>query len=264
MNKSAKTKLIFFSWQILLSFLFGCTPKTNYQHKISPPVQLTVSAAISLKEVLEEIKPIYQQAHPQVEIIYNFGSSGSLQRQIEQGAPVDVFISAATDKMDTLQRQDLLLPETRRDLLTNQLVLIVSPDYNQINNFTELTNNNLKAIALGEPTSVPAGKYTQELLTSLNIANQVNGKAVYAKNVRQVLNYVATGNADAGIVYYTDAQISDRVKIVATAPTTSHSPIVYPITVLKDSSNPAVAKNLVEFLTTSQAQNIFIQYGLID
>ena len=172
----------------------GCS-SNNAQNKVSSPVQLTVSAAISLQEVLAEIKPIYQQAYPQVEIIYNFGSSGSLQRQIEQGAPVDVFISAATDKMDALQKQDLLLPETRRDLLANQLVLIVSPDNNQINNFTDLTNHNLKAIALGEPTSVPAGKYTQELLTSLNIANQVNGKAVYAKDVRQVLNYVATGNA---------------------------------------------------------------------
>lgn len=242
----------------------GCSSNNNAQNKVSSSFQLTVSAAISLQEVLAEIKPIYQQAHPQVEIIYNFGSSGSLQRQIEQGAPVDVFISAAIDKMDALQKQDLLLPATRRDLLANQLVLIVSPDHNQINNFTDLTNNNLKAIALGEPTSVPAGKYTQELLTSLNIANQVNAKAVYAKDVRQVLNYVATGNADAGIVYYTDAQISDRVKIVATAPTTTHSPIVYPIAVLKDSHNPETAKNLVEFLTTSQAQAIFTQYGFID
>lgn len=253
MNTIAKISLIIF-----LSLLFGCNSDNKVQSTASPRVKLTISSAISLKDVMEEIKPVYQKKYPQVEIIYNFASSGSLQRQIEQGAPVDVFISAAMDKMDALQKQDLLLPKTRRDLFKNQMVLIVPQDSSKINNFTDLTNNNLNAIALGEPNSVPAGKYAQEILTSFNIAQQVNSKAVYAKDVRQVLNYVATGNADAGIVYLTDAQTSDRVKIVATAPATSHSPIVYPVAVIKDSSNPEAAKNLVEFLTTAQVQTLFI------
>ena len=258
MKLITKIPLIFF-----LFLLVGCSTNNNLQSKVSPTVKLTVSSAISLKDVMEEIKSAYQKQHPQVEIIYNFASSGSLQRQIEQGAPVDVFISAATDKMDALQKQDLILPETRRDLFKNQMVLIVPQDINKISNFTDLTNNNLKAIALGEPKSVPAGKYAREVLTFFNIANQVNAKAVYAKDVRQVLNYVATGNADAGIVYFTDAQISDRVKIVATAPANSHSPIVYPVAVIKDSSNPEAVQNLVEFLTTPQAQSLFTKYGFI-
>ena len=265
MNSIAKIKLILFYLPIFSSLLAGCTPDVNFSRKTSSRSQLTVSAAISLKDVMEEIKFIYQQANPHTEIIYNFASSGSLQRQIEQGAPVDIFISAAIDKMDALQKQDLLLPETRRDLFINQIVLIVplDRDRNKIENFIDLTDNNLKAIALGEPTTVPAGKYAQEVLTDLNIATQVNDRAVYAKDVRQVLNYVATGNADAGIVYSTDAQASDRVKIVATAPTNSHSPVVYPVAVIKDSSNSEVAKNLVEFLTTTQAQTLFTKYGFV-
>ena len=117
MKTIAKITLIFF-----LSLLVGCSTNNQVQSKVFSTVKLTVSSAISLKDLLEEIKPVYQQEHPQVEIIYNFASSGSLQRQIEQGAPVDVFISAATDKMDALQKQDLLLPETRRDLFKNQMV----------------------------------------------------------------------------------------------------------------------------------------------
>ncbi len=229
--------------------------------------QLTISAAASLKDVMEEIEPLYEQEHPGTEIIYNFASSGSLQRQIEQGAPVDIFISAATKQIDALEKQDLLLTETRRDLLENQMVLVV-PASNQknnqkVDNFNDLTTKEIQMIALGEPKSVPAGKYAQEVLTAFKIAAQVNAKAVYAKDVRQVLNYVATGNVEAGIVYRTDAQVSDRVKIAAIAPETSHSPVMYPIAVIKDSDNPEAATELVEFLTTAEAQAVFEEYGFV-
>ena len=228
-------------------------------------IELTVSAAASLKNVMEEIALLYQQEYPENKIIYNFASSGSLQRQIEQGAPVDVFISAAVNKMDDLEKQDLLLRETRRDLLKNQMVLVV-PKSNKnnslkLNNFDNLSSQEITMIALGEPKSVPAGKYAQEVLTSFKIADKVNSKAVYAKDVRQVLNYVATGNVDAGIVYRTDAQVSDNAKIVATAPETSHSPVTYPIAVIKDSDRPKVATELIEFLTTPKAQEVFENYG---
>ncbi len=231
----------------------------------TPSIQLTVSAAASLKNILEEIEPMYQQKYPETEIIYNFASSGSLQRQIEQGAPVDVFISAATDKMDTLEKQGLLLTETRQDLLKNQMVL-VTPETNQknalkIDNFDDLTTKEITTIALGEPKSVPAGRYAQEVLSYFKITDKVNSKAVYGKDVRQVLNYVATGNVDAGIVYRTDAQIAARVQIVATAPETSHSPVIYPIAVIKDSGNREAAIELTEFLTTSEAQAVFEEYG---
>ncbi len=121
--------------------------------------------------------------------------------------------------------------------------------------------NEITTIALGEPNSVPAGQYAQQVLNSFKIANKVNSQAVYAKDVRQVLNYVTTGNVDAGIVYRTDAQVSDNVQIVATAPETSHSPVIYPIAVIKDSDNLDTASELIEFLTTPEVQTVFEEYG---
>ena len=233
----------------------------------TPSISLTVSAAASLKNVIQEIQPLYQQKYPKTEITYNFASSGSLQRQIEQGAPVDVFISAATKQMDALEQQGLLLTKTRRNLLKNQMVLVVPASNTknnfQVDNFDDLTTKEIKMIALGQPKSVPAGKYAQEILNYFKIADQVNHKAIYGKDIRQVLNYVATGNVDAGIVYLTDAQVSDKVKIVAIAPAKIHSPVIYPIAVIKDSNNPEAATELIKFLTTPKVQAVFEEYGFV-
>jgi molybdate transport system substrate-binding protein len=226
-------------------------------------IDLTVSAAASLQDALEAIEPIYKNNQTEVDITYNFGSSGSLQQQIEQGAPVDIFISAATKQMNALEAKNLLLPGTRRDLLKNEMVLIVPKDNTTIQSFADLGTDALTQIALGEPESVPAGKYAEEILTSLGILDAVKPKAVYGKDVRQVLNYVATGNVDAGIVYTSDAKVSDNVKVVATASEDSHSPVVYPIAVLQDSANPEAAKELENFLFTPEAQTIFEEYGFM-
>ena len=270
--KNHQKILKFLSISILsLLLVFGWNRLSNI-HLENPSqatlsIQLTVSAAASLKDVMEEIETLYQQEHPLTEIIYNFASSGSLQRQIEQGAPVDVFISAATKQMDALERQDLLLTETRRNLLKNQMVLVIrasnQKNNQKVDNFNDLTAKEINTIALGEPKSVPAGKYAQEVLTYFKIVDKVNSKAVYGKDVRQVLNYVATGNVEAGIVYRTDAQVSDNVKIAAIAPETSHSPVMYPMAVIKDSDNPGAATELVEFLTTPEAQAVFEEYGFV-
>ena len=254
-----------------LLLVFGSDRIQNLQlgnpSQANSSIELTVSAAASLKNVMEEIALLYQEEYPDKKIIYNFASSGSLQRQIEQGAPVDVFISAAANKMDALEKRDLLLKETRRDLLQNQMVLVVPKNHKnnniKLNDFDDLSSQEITTIALGEPKSVPAGTYAQEVLTSFNIADKVNSKAVYAKDVRQVLNYVATGNVDAGIVYRTDAQASDNTKIVATAPETSHSSVVYPIAVIKDSDRPEAATELIEFLTTPKVQEVLENYGFI-
>ncbi|MEM6614653.1 MAG: molybdate ABC transporter substrate-binding protein [Cyanobacteria bacterium P01_C01_bin.72] len=211
----------------------------------SPKVKLTISAASSLKNVLTEIKSLYQNKYPETEVIYNFASSGSLRRQIDQGARVDIFISAAEDKINALAQEDLLLTATRQNLLHNQIVLITpknnQPNNIKLDNFRDLTAEEINMIALGEPKSVPVGQYAQEVLTFWGISDQVNGKAVYGKDARQVLNYVATGNVDAGIVYYTDALASDRIKIVAIAPENSHAPVVYHLAVIKDSKHPEAA-----------------------
>lgn len=227
------------------------------------PLDLTISAATSLQDALEAIAPIYQNNQPEVDITYNFGSSGSLQQQIEQGAPVDIFISAAAKQMDALEAKNLLLPGTRRDLLRNKVVLIVPKDNTTIKSFEDLGTDALTSIALGEPESVPAGEYAEEILTSLGILDAVTPKAVYGKDVRQVLNYVATGNVDAGIVYSSDAKVSEDIKIVATASEDSHSPVIYPVAVLQDSVNPEAAQELEEFLFTPEAKTIFEEYGFM-
>ena len=270
--KSIKKIFIFLTIGILsLLLVIGCDRLSNLSlenpSRASQSTQITVSAAASLKDVIEEIQLLYQQEHPETKIIHNFASSGSLQRQIEQGAPVDIFISAASKQMNKLEKQGLLITETRRDLLKNQIVL-VTPKSNKNNNlkldnFDDLATKDIKAIALGEPDSVPAGKYAQEVLTSWKIGDKVNSKAVYGKDVRQVLNYVATGNVDAGIVYRTDAQVANNVEIVATASETSHSPVIYPVAVIKDSNNLAAASELVDFFSTPKAQAVFEEYGFV-
>lgn len=221
---------------------------------------LLVSAAISLKDALEEMKPLYKAAN----LTYNFGASGSLQQQIEQGAPVDVFVSAGKKQVDALEAKGLLVPGTRSNLATNRLVLIVPKNsIAGITGFSSLTNANVKRIAVGEPRSVPAGQYAAQVFQKLGIAERIKSKLVLANNVRQVLAVVAAGNADAGIVYLTDAKTTDKVTIVATASESSHAAIVYPIAVIKSSKNVSVAKEFTQFLSSNQAKVILRKYGFI-
>jgi len=222
---------------------------------------LTVSAAVSLREALNAISQAFAQEQPNIAIHYNLGASGTLQRQIEQGAPVDVYISAAPSQMDSLDKQGLLLAGTRRDLLRNTLVLVVPAGATQISDFKDLLMPSVKNVAIGEPRTVPAGKYAQEVLTYFGLYNQLRPKLVLGKDVREVLTYVASGNADAGIVYATDAKITNQVEVAATAPEDSHAPIVYPVAVLKDAKNAEAAKAFVAFLESPAAQSIFEKYG---
>lgn len=223
---------------------------------------LLIAAAASLQNALEEIDPLFESANSGVTVNYNFAASGPLQQQIEQGAPVDVFISAATKQMDALQDQGLIVRDTRRNILTNQLVLVVPSDSTLgLTSFQQLTNSRVKKISVGEPRSVPAGQYAEELFKNLGILEQLQPKFVYGNSVRNVLGTVESGNADAGVVYRTDAMISDQVKQVATAPNTLHSPIVYPIAVIGASRNVNPAKAYVQFLTTDAAKSVFTKYG---
>ena len=224
---------------------------------------LLVSAAASLKEALEEVKPLYQQSQPNVTINYNFGASGALQQQIEQGAPADIFISAAKKQVDALEKKGLLVPGTRVNLANNRLVLIVPKGTIGITSFYNLTDAKIKKIAVGEPRSVPAGQYAEQVFKKLGIFEKVKPKLVLANNVRQVLAAVESGNADAGLVYATDAKISDKVKVVVAADDKFHSPIVYPMVVVKSSKNIPAAKNFVEFLSGSQVKAVLKKHGFI-
>jgi molybdate transport system substrate-binding protein len=223
---------------------------------------LLIAAAASLENALKELDPIFAQANSEITVNYTFAASGPLQQQIQQGAPVDVFISAATAQMDALEHQTLILPETRRNLLTNRLVLVVpTPSRLKLTTFQQLTNSNVKRISVGEPRSVPAGQYAQELFTHLGILEQLRSKLVYGNSVRSVLGSVESGNADAGVVYATDAKISPQVQPIATAPSSLHSPIVYPLAVIRSSRKQPAARTYVQFLSSPQAQAVFKKYG---
>jgi molybdate transport system substrate-binding protein len=224
---------------------------------------LLISAAASLKDSLEEIKPLYQKSKPNVNLTYNLGASGALLQQIQNGAPVDIFISAAKQQMDTLEKSGGLLPGTRGDLVKNRLALIVPTNSQGVTSFSSLQNSAVKRIAIGEPRSVPAGQYAVQVFQKLKIYDSLKPKFVYANNVRQVLAAVESGNADAGLVYVTDAKISNKVKVAAIASETYHSAIVYPIAVLKGSKNPQAAKEFVRFLESNQAKSVFRKYGFI-
>lgn len=230
-------------------------------HSPNQPVSLTISAAISLKEPLDSFSQNYNQQHPDIRVVCNYGASGTLQQQIEQGAPVDIFISAGEKQMDALQNENLLTAGTRRDLLANQLVLIAPANSTTLHNFNDLAKSSVKSIALGEPRTVPAGMYAQQVLEHLHLLPAVKSRLVYAANVRQVLAYVETGNAGAGLVYSTDARISTRVRVVAAAPSASHDPILYPVATLNASKSPQAARALLDALESPQSLALFEKYG---
>lgn len=254
------------------------TPSTTITPSLSPApttppattttsaahVELNISAAASLTDVLKALDDLYTKANQNVTITANFAGSGTLQTQIEQGAPADVFISAATTQMDNLQKEGLLINETRQNLLTNTLVLITPTDGNKrITSFADLALDKVAKVAIGDPKSVPAGKYAQQVFDELGITAQVQPKEVLGSDVRQVLTYVETGNVDAGIVYYTDALTSHKVIIEAYAPADINAKIVYPIAVIKASKNTDAAKDYVAFLFSNQANEVFVKYGFI-
>lgn len=223
--------------------------------------ELTISAAASLTDALEEISPIFETAHPEIKLTFNFGSSGSLQKQIEQGAPADLFLSAADKNMQELIDNNYILEGYSKQLLTNELVLITGKDEKvDISSEADLTNSEIKVIAIGIPESVPAGSYAKEALENLALYDTLLPKLVQAKDVRQVLQYVETGNADAGFVYKTDAIDAD-VNIVHAVDSSLYTPIVYPMGIVATSKHQEEAKTFYEFLSTDEAQSIFESYG---
>jgi molybdate transport system substrate-binding protein len=221
---------------------------------------LTVSAAASLKDAIIDAETTYKASHGDAAFANNFGASGTLVAQIEQGAPVDLLISAAAKPMDDLEAKGLIVAGTRRNLLRNALVLIAPLD-SKLKDFQGLTDRSVHIIALGDPGSVPAGQYGNQTLTALHLQDSLKAKFVLAKDVRQVLTYVETGNADAGLVYATDALTSGRVHVVAVAPEWTHDAIVYPAAVVQGGHNEGAARKFVEFLSSQAAQTVFVKRG---
>lgn len=231
--------------------------------EVAEETEILVAAAASLKNAYEkELIPMFEEQYPGVTVKGTYDSSGKLQTQIEEGLEADVFMSAAKKQMKALDEEGMIDSDSIVDLLENKIVLIVPTGSDKgIQSFEDIVKAD--SIALGDPASVPAGQYSEEALTNLGLWDQIQDKTSFGTNVTEVLNQVAAGSADAGIVYATDAaSMADQVEVVAEAPEGSlKTRVIYPVAVVKDSANAEVAANFVEFLTTNEAMKVFEAYG---
>jgi molybdate transport system substrate-binding protein len=223
--------------------------------------ELIVSAAASLTNAFREVGKLFEEGNPGHKVVFNFASSDVLLAQIAKGAPVDVFATADMESMDRAEKQDLLAAGTRRLLLRNTLVLIApAGSTTRLNGLASLDDPAVRRIAIGNPASVPVGRYSRAAMEKAGVWAKLEPKFIPAQNVRQALDYVARGEVDAGLVYATDAAImADKVRVTAEIPTTS--PIVYPIALIKDSRNRALAEAFSKLLGSDAAKGIFTRYG---
>lgn len=225
-------------------------------------VKLTVSAAASLTEALGKIEEQFEISHPNIEIQYNFGASGALQKQIEQGAPADLFFSASDKNMSALIKQGLVKPEQNDQLLANTLVLAAPKESSQTpESLDALKESSFGRIAIGIPESVPAGQYARQALEASGLWDTLISKLVQAKDVKSVLQMIETGNADAGFVYKTDVLGSDKAKILLDVDPAAYSPIVYPAGVLSSTDHPEEAAAFWDYLRSDKAIAVFTEYG---
>ena len=244
----------------LISTLFSCG-KEKAKTEPGKKKEITFSVAASTKKAVDKIVEEYSKGNPNVEIKTNPGGSGSLEQQIEGGAPVDIFLSASKKNMDNLEEKDLIEKTTRKDLLKNKLVLIGEKEMKgKIDNVDQLKTENIK-IALGELSTVPAGKYAKQVFDKLGIWNEVEKKIIYQKDVTAVLNIVDSGEIETGVVYSSDALELKNGFVIAVFSDEDHDPIVYPVALIKDSKNKETALKFLEYLSSEKAKNIFKEYG---
>ena len=235
----------------LLLILVGCGKQE------SKP--LTIAAAASLEKIFtQRLIPLFNERYPKIKIEGTYSGSGNLQLQIEQGLPADIFVSASPKQMQALAKKGLVKKEKVFELLENKVVLIVPKgSTKKITKFEDIALS--QQPALGDPKSVPAGQYAQEILQKLNLWDEVSKRASFGTAVTQVLHWVAEGSADAGIVYATDALTNNKVQVVAEAPKgTMAKPAIYCLGVLKDNKE---SKLFADFLLSDEAQKIFEEYG---
>ena len=225
--------------------------------------EVTLSVAISLKEVTEDLGRTFMASHSGMTLRYNFGASGDLQKQIEAGAPVDVFLSAAQRQMDDLEKQKLIVASTRRAFARNVLVVVKPADSSvDLSKVNDLLESRVVHIAIGNPKTVPAGQYAEESLRALGLWDRVQPKLVFAENVRQVLDYVARGEVEVGFVYATDAATrAQGVKEAFRAPDDSYRPVVYPGAVMAASKQPALAQAFLDLLASPQGRAVLSRFG---
>lgn len=224
---------------------------------------ILIAAAASLEYSLEdELIPMFEEAHPEITVEGTYDSSGKLQTQIEEGLEADIFFSAATAQMDALTEEGLIKKDTVTDLLENKIVLIAAKGEEE--NYTSFEDiAKAETPALGDPASVPAGQYAQEALTNLGLWEEVSAKASFGTNVTEVLNWVAEGSAQAGIVYATDAATQEgNVTQVAEAPEGSlEEPVLYPVAMVENTQHQEEAQLFLDFLQSDEAAQVFESYG---
>ncbi|HEX9454598.1 MAG TPA: molybdate ABC transporter substrate-binding protein [Candidatus Binatia bacterium] len=242
---------------LLLSVLLSLIPMTAHADEI------LVSAAASLTDVLKEITGGYRAISKHT-VKFNFGPSNGLARQIEEGAPADIFFSADLSQMDTLDKNGRLEPGTRKNLLSNQLVIIVPADSKlAISSPKDLSKADVKKIALAEPTSVPVGVYSSKYLTDEGLWDQLKAKVVPVQDVRATLAAVESGNVEAGFVYKTDAAVSKKVKIVYEVSIDKGPKITYPVAIVKASKRKDAARDFMTYLQSPAAKEAFKKYGFV-
>ncbi|MBD8497343.1 molybdate ABC transporter substrate-binding protein [Paenibacillus sp. CAU 1523] len=275
MNRIMKPSMILLLVLLSLVWVAGCTEKAtstasnNTQSQVTEDnsnniekVELTISAAASLTDALTEIQKSYEAANTNMKLNFNFGGSGALQQQIEQGAPVDLFLSAAPKNMNALVDKKLIDTNQQRTLLTNELVVVVPSSASiTLESLGDLTKENIKKMAIGIPESVPAGNYAKEALTHAQLWESLQAKTVQAKDVRQVLQYVETENVEAGFVYKTDALSSSKVKIAFSVDPNSYTPVQYPIGIVKSSKHSKESEAFYTYLQSKEALDVFVKYG---
>lgn len=252
-------KLIIIALLFITVLVSGCGTD-NLNEDVD--IELIISAASSLTDALDEVKASFETDYPNIILTFNFGGSGKLAQQIDKGAPVDVYLSASQKFMDQIHSKGVIDENTRTNFVSNHLVIVTKKDnILDLNSFEDIATEDVELIAIGDPESVPAGRYAKEIFNSLQLWDKSQDKFVLAKDVRQVLTYTESGNVDIGIVYYSDALISKQVKIIATADEKWHQPIVYPAAVIKNSKHKDSAKFFLEYLTSDKGKNIFEKYG---
>lgn len=246
-----KRIVMYFVLMLIAVMLSGCTEKKEEN-------VIIVSAAASLKEPLEEIAKGFE-SNNDIKVNYNFAGSGILQKQIEEGAPVDLFISAGKSQMDTLQEKKLIDTSTRKDLFENDLVLVYSKSLGKIETLKELLNKNM-SLAIGEVKTVPAGEYARQSFEALGIWENVSKNVIYAKSVKDVLQYVLKGEVQAGVTYKSDAAGIDGEFNILLIDSNLHEPILYPAAVVSDSSKKEEAKIFMKYITSENNKVVFDKY----
>lgn len=260
--KKARSFAILFLAFIMLSFTFQNPIQTQAKLKGSNDVRLTISAAASLKDVLNDVFKEFHAKNHNITVDYNFGGSGTLEKQIESGAPADIFLSADTKNVDKLDNKKLVVKSSIKVFAANQLVLITSKKNPlKIKSINDITKSTVDPIGLGTPIAVPAGDYAIQSLTYYKLWDKVKSKTVYGNDVKQVFYYVQSGNTPVGFVYMTDAINKDGITIVQTVPDKSHKPIQYEGAIVSGSSNSDAAKLYMDFLFSDTAKSLFTKYG---